>query len=227
VHGELRVAVGRQRFSPGDHVVGVGDTNTHEGGVHAHESIPRIGDHEIHRPTRRYTYRPPMTQIPTRTAASLTDSAVDITARITGTDRDEGVLIATGNATCGFTMFVQNRRLVVDYNAFDDHTVVESDVGVPAGDSTLAVHLERDGSMGWAELSIDASTGGRVTIPLYLSTFTSTGASVGEDHGSAVSDRCSAPFAFTGTLHDVIVQLPGGRDVSQHEATAKREWSRQ
>jgi len=68
---------------------------------------------------------------------------------------------------------------------------------------------------------------GRAAIPLYLSTFTSVGLSVGEDHGSAVSARYSAPFAFTGTLHEVIVQLPGGRDPSVDEATAKSEWSRQ
>jgi hypothetical protein len=189
--------------------------------------IPRIGDHEIHRPTRRYTYRPPMTQIPTRTAASLTDSVVDITARVTGTDRDEGVMIATGNATCGFTMFVQNRRLVVDYNAFDDHTVLESEIEVPAGDCTLAVHLEREGRAGWLELSIDGTACGRVTIPVYLSTFTSTGASVGMDHGSPVSQRYAAPFTFTGKLHEVTVQLPGGRDPQSDEAMAESEWSRQ
>ncbi len=189
--------------------------------------IPRIGDHEVHRPDRRYTYRPPLTPIPTRSAASLTDTVVDITARVTRAAGDEGALIATGNRTCGCSVFVQNERLVVDYNAFGDHTLVESSIEVPAGDSTLAVHLEREVSAGWVELSIDGKTCGRETIPLYLATFTSVGASVGEDHGSAVSARYSAPFAFTGTLHEVTVQLPGGRDSSQDEVTAKREWSRQ
>jgi arylsulfatase len=87
--------------------------------------------------------------------------------------------------------------------------------------------LEREGATGWVELSIDGQACGRETIPLYLVTFTSVGASVGEDHGSAVSGRYSAPFAFTGTLHDVTVQLPNGRDVSSDDATAKSEWSRQ
>jgi len=189
--------------------------------------IPRIGDHEVHRPDRRYTYRPPMTPIPTRTAASLTDSVVDITARVTRAADDDGVLIATGNQNAGCSVFVQNGRLVVDYNAFDDHTIIESDIEVPAGDCTLAVHLEREGATGWVELSIDGQACGRETIPLYLVTFTSVGASVGEDHGSAVSGRYSAPFAFMGTLHDVTVQLPNGRDVSSDDATAKSEWSRQ
>ena len=189
--------------------------------------IPRLNDHSVHRPDRRYTYRPPMSPIPTRTAASLTDRAVDITARVTSMKGDEGVLLATGNQNSGCSLFIQNQKLVFDYNAFGDHTTVESSIEVPIGDSTLEVHLERDGTTGWAEISIDGQICGRETIPLYLLTFTSVGISVGEDHGSAVSPRYPSPFAFTGTLHDVTIQLPNGRDVNQDEVTAKREWSRQ
>jgi len=189
--------------------------------------IPHLNDHSVHRPDRRYTYRPPMTPIPTRTAASLTDSVVDITARVTSAVGDEGVLLATGNENSGCSLFVQNQRFVVDYNAFGDHTVVESSIEVPAGDCTLAVHLERDGSAGRVEVSIDGQACGWEIIPLYLVTFTSVGVSVGEDHGSAVSARYSAPFAFAGTLHDITIQLPDGRDVSSDDATAKSEWSRQ
>jgi arylsulfatase len=189
--------------------------------------IPHLDDHSVHRTDRRYTYRPPMTPIPTRTAASLTDSVVDITARVTSAVGDEGVLLATGNENSGCSLFVQNQRFVVDYNAFGDHTVVESSIEVPADDCTLAVHLERDGSAGRVEVSIDGQACGWEIIPLYLVTFTSVGVSVGEDHGSAVSARYSAPFAFTGTLHDITIQLPDGRDVSSDDATAKSEWSRQ
>ena len=41
---------------------------------------------------------------------------------------DEGVLCATGTENSGCRVFVQNDRLVVDYNSFNDHTVVESSV---------------------------------------------------------------------------------------------------
>ncbi len=36
-----------------------------------------------------------------------------------------------------------------------------------------------------------------------------------------------APFAYTGRLHDVTVQLPDGRDPDADEVIAAREWSRQ
>ena len=77
------------------------------------------------------------------------------------------------------------------------------------------------------EVAIDGTPCGRAEIPTYLSTFNSTGASVGEDHGSAVSTRYEAPYRFTGKLHDVTVQLPGGRDPEADEAMAESEWSRQ
>ena len=191
--------------------------------------IPRLDEHSVHRPDRRYVYRPPMTPIPTRTAASLTDTVVDITARVTAAAGDEGVLIATGNENSGLSVFVQDGKLVVDYNAFGDHTIVESSIEVPTGDCTLGAHLEREGASGWAEVSIDGQACGRVSIPRYLITFTSVGISVGEDHRSAVSARYSAPFAYSGTLHDVTVQLPGGRepDSDEVEVIAAREWSRQ
>ena len=189
--------------------------------------IPRLDEHSVHRPDRRYVYRPPMTPIPTRTAASLTDTVVDITARVTAAAGDEGVLIATGNENSGLSVFVQNGRLVVDYNAFGDHTIVESGIDVPTGDCTLGVHLEREGAAGRVEVSIDGRTCGRGTIPRYLVTFTSVGISVGEDHRSAVSARYSAPFAYRGTLHDVTIQLPGGHDPRQTEVTAKAEMARQ
>jgi len=74
---------------------------------------------------------------------------------------------------------------------------------------------------------IDGDACGRETVPLYLMSFTSVGISVGKDHRSAVSARYPAPFAYTGTLHDVTVQLPDGRDPDADAVIAAREWSRQ
>ena len=56
---------------------------------------------------------------------------------------------------------------------------------------------------------------------------TSVGSSLGRDHGSAVSDRYEAPFAFTGTLHEVVIQLPPRRSDSETKTEAAAEMSRQ
>ncbi len=185
-------------------------------------------DHSPHRLDRRYVYRPPMAPIPSGSSASIGGRAFDLTARITSSAGDAGVLWATGTENSGCSVFVQNGRLVVDYNAFDEHTVVESTIEVPAGDCTLGVHLERDGrTTGWVEVSVDGRTCGRASIPFYMRIVSSVGSSVGEDHGSAVSNRYSAPFAFTGTIHEIVIQLPPRSSRSAEAARARNEMSRQ
>ena len=56
------------------------------------------------------------------------------------------------------------------------------------------------------------------------------GASLGRDHGSAVSTRYRAPYPFTGTLHDVEIVLgsrSSGDEAAGTRATATTEMSRQ
>ncbi|HCV34742.1 MAG TPA: sulfatase [Acidimicrobiaceae bacterium] len=171
-----------------------------------------LSDHSPHRLDRRYAYRPPMSPIAAGSSPGLGGRAADITAHISTAPGDEGVLWATGTENSGVSIFVQNGRLVVDYNSFDDHTIVESSVEVPSGDCTLGVHMERDSrTTGWVEVSIDGKACGRASIRSYMRMVSSVGSSIGYDHGSAVSGRYRAPFAFTGTLHEVVIQLPQRR----------------
>ncbi len=192
---------------------------------------PHLQEHSPHRPDRRYTYRPPMSQIPAQASASVGGRSFDLTARVTRAAGDEGVIWATGNENSGVSVFVQDDRLVVDYKSFDQRTVVESTIEVPVGDSTLHVHLEREGrTTGWAEVSIDGEPAGRGDIPFYMRMVSSVGSSVGFDHGSAVSERYESPFAFSGTLHDVSVQLPVRRATetkSEAAVNERTEMSRQ
>ena len=189
---------------------------------------PVLSDHSPHRPDRRYVYRPPMSPVPSQPSAALGGSAFDFVATVTIEPGDEGVLWATGNENSGCSIFVQNGRLVVDYNAFNDHTIVESSIEVPSGDCTLGVQLKRDSrSTGWVEVLIDGEACGRETIPFYMRMVSSVGSSLGRDHGSAVSARYSAPFDFTGTLHEVVIELPQRRSKSEAAAKANSEMSRQ
>ncbi|MEZ5296771.1 MAG: hypothetical protein R2697_11035 [Ilumatobacteraceae bacterium] len=71
-----------------------------------------------------------MSPIPAQ-AASIGGRSFDaLTATVTREPGDEGVLPpATENA--GISIFVQDDRLVVDYNALDDHTIATSGIPVP------------------------------------------------------------------------------------------------
>jgi arylsulfatase len=189
------------------------------------------GDHSPHRLDRTYSYRPPMSPIPSQASASVGGRAFDLTARVTLAAGDEGAIWATGNENSGMSVFVQNGRLVADYNSFNDHTIVESTVPVPEGECTLSVHLERDSrTTGWVEVSIDGEPCGRGDIGFYMRMISSVGSSVGMDHGSAVSERYAAPFAFTGTLHEVTAELPSRKQAdvaADASSTTASEMSRQ
>ncbi len=188
----------------------------------------RPSDHSPHRVDRRYVYRPPMAPIPSGASPSVGGRAFDLSARVEINNGDEGVLWATGNENSGFSLFVQDGHLVADYNAFGDHVIVESEIMLSEGQHTLGVHLERDSrTTGWLELSIDGAGCGRATIPLYMRMVSSVGSSVGRDHGSAVSDRYRAPFAFTGTLVEVAIELPPRANRSANAAEAAAQMARQ
>ena len=189
---------------------------------------PRPSDHSPHRPNRRYVYRPPMSPVPSQPSAAVGGRAFDLIAQVTVESGDEGVLWATGNENSGFSIFVQDGKLVADYNSFNTHTIVESSIEVPAGDVELRVHLERDSrTTGFCEIAINGEVCGRGDIGFYMRMVSSVGSSLGRDHGSAVSDRYSAPFAFTGTLHEVVIQLPPRRSDSETKTEAAAEMSRQ
>ncbi len=188
----------------------------------------RFRDRSPHPASRRYVYRPPMSPIPAQASAAIGGRSFDLVARVTRADGDDGVLWATGSENSGITVFVQHGRLVVDYNAFDDHTIVESDRALPVGDCTVTVRFRRgDGRAGTIESLVDGTSVGSGTTQLYMRMISSVGTSIGYDHGSSVSSRYRSPFAFAGTLHDVAIQLLSPSDLEALTARAATEMSRQ
>ncbi len=188
----------------------------------------RFRDRSPHPADRRYVYRPPMSPLPGQASAAIGGRSFDLTATVELGPDDEGVLFATGTENSGLSVFVQGRRLVLDYNAFGDHTVVESDVEVPDGEVELTVKLRRgDHRTGTAEVLVDGTAAGTVDLPLFMQMMSSIGPSIGYDHGSAVSERYPAPFAFTGDLREVVIQASPDRFGDTADATARAEMSRQ
>jgi arylsulfatase len=192
----------------------------------------RFQDRTVHPATRRYTYRPPMSPLPAQAAAALGGRSWSMTAFADLAAGDEGVLYATGTENAGFSFFVQGGRLVFDYNAFGDHTVIESDVEVPTGPTELSVAVERSGARdGNARILIDGKPCGDAALPLLMTVISSVGPSVGFDHGSAVSPRYTAPYRFTGSLERIEIDAdPEGKHRDPEAvavATARAEAARQ
>jgi arylsulfatase len=184
----------------------------------------RFRERSPHRPERHYTYRPPLTPLPAQVAAQLGGRSWELAATIDRVAGAGGVLYATGNENSGLTLFVDGDQLVFDYNCFGAHHVVESDRPVPAGPSMVGVRFVRNGEDGDATLLIDGEPCGSLHLPFVMRMISSTGASVGFDHGSPVSPRYREGFAFEGTLERVDIQLlsPGRADAAEQAATAER-----
>ncbi len=188
----------------------------------------RFRDNSPHPADMRYVYRPPMSPMPGQAAAAIAGKSFDLTARVTRDAGDAGVIYATGTENSGMSIFVEGDRLVVDYNAFDDHTVLESTIAIPPGDATLVVQVRRRAGMaGEMFVRVNGELAGQAELPLFMRMMSSVGPSVGYDHGSPVSDRYSAPFAFEGTLHEVEIQLLSRQDAEARDAEAATEMSRQ
>ena len=188
----------------------------------------RFRDNSPHPENRRYVYRPPMSPMPGQASAAVGGRSFDLRARVTTASGDEGVLYATGTENSGFSVFVQDGHLLLDYNAFDAHTVVESTEPVPDGASELEVRVRRTGGRtGTAELLIDGQSCGSADLPLFMLMMSSVGPSVGYDHGSAVSPRYRSPYRFTGTLHEVVIQTSPERFADTAAAEMAAEMGRQ
>jgi arylsulfatase len=188
----------------------------------------RFRDRSPHPVNRRYVYRPPMSPMPGQAGAAIGGRNVDMTARVTMAPGDEGVLFASGTQNSGLSWFVQGGRLVLDYNAFGDHVVLESHREVPTGEVMLTLQLRRGPRrQGTAEVLIDGITAGSVDLALYMRMMSSVGHSIAQDHGSAVSPRYEAPFRFTGVLHELIIQASPERFGDVDAAVARAEMHRQ
>ena len=188
----------------------------------------RFRDRSPHPANRRYVYRPPMTPITAQASAAVGGRSWELTAQISCDTSTEGVLWAQGTINSGISIFVQNNRLVVDYNAFDDHTIIESETEIPEGNATLtAVFRRGEGRVGSCELKINDIPSGQGELPLYMRMISSIGQSIGSDHGSQVSTQYNGAFSFTGTLHEVAIQLLSREASGTKEAIARAENARQ
>jgi arylsulfatase A-like enzyme len=181
-----------------------------------------------HQPGKHYTYRPPMTPIPPQAAARISARSWDFDAVIDRPAGAGGVLYATGNQNSGLSIFIADDRLVFDYNFFGHHYVAESEIAVPAGRSTVGVRFRGfAASPGHALLVIDGAECGRVDVPFVMLILSSIGASVGFDHGSAVSPRYESPFRFAGSIDRIDFQIVGtprpGEIMEQVAAAESRE----
>ncbi|WP_436793003.1 arylsulfatase [Actinospongicola halichondriae] len=185
---------------------------------------------ERHRGGRtHYEFWAGMGHVPSDAAPDLRSRSYRITAEVL--EAGEGVLLAHGDETSGYSLYVKDGRLVHDLSVGGHHQVVTSDRPVPEGPSTLGFSLDREAAYGGAAkgigtLWIDGDACGTFeTDRIFVVTISWSGLDIGRDRVSPVSDY-AAPFAFTGSLRRVTVDLVDDQELD-HEAVGRAETARE
>jgi arylsulfatase len=161
-----------------------------------------------------FTYYPGSTRIPEPSAANTKNVSHTITATINvpqgGAD---GVLVAEGGAAGGYTLYIKDGRPIYEYNFFaHERYKVTSSAALAPGPAVIRVDVTYDsGGVGkGATVSVfinDKKVGdGRIdkSVP---SRFGAENFDVGMDTGSPVSEAYEPPFAYTGTIKKVTINI--------------------
>jgi len=189
-------------------------------------------------PRDHYTYRPRTQSIPYFASPHVLNRPHAITATVEiPAGGAQGVLLCQGTAAGGYSFFLQDGHLryVHNYVGRELYTVT-SPGAVPAGLHALRFEFEPTGepdlphgrgTPGLLQLYVDgelvASTPAPVTTPFILN----PGAlSCGANPGSPITPVYSSPFRFTGTLHEVTVDV-GGELIHDPEAELRMHMTRQ
>jgi arylsulfatase len=181
---------------------------------------PRFAENanRFHGARTKYVFHRGMGHVPTEVAPDIRSRSYEIEAHAHVAAGTEGVLIAHGDGSTGYTLFVRDGRLVHDMNIGGQHVVATSDRTIPAGERRLGVRVSRltrearptmETGPGLTRftLLIDGADAGSIETRMGFYSFISwSGLDIGRDRGSAVGDY-AAPFEFTGQLIKVTVTM--------------------
>jgi arylsulfatase len=188
---------------------------------------PRFAENaaRFHGPRKNFVFHAGMGHVPTDVAPDVRSRSYTIEAHVEIDDPDaEGVLIAHGDATSGYSLYIKARRLVHDLNIGGHHHIVTSEHEIAPGTHRLGVHVGRlrrtappalGSRTGVSEyrLTIEGEPAGAMQTQLGFHNLISwSGLDIGRDRGSPVS-HYEAPFEYSGKLLRVEVTMYDDQDL--------------
>jgi arylsulfatase len=150
----------------------------------------------------------------------------------------EGVIVAAGSTTGGYSLYVKDGKVgyIYNYLALKKFQITD-DTPVPEGDVNIVYEFEATGkpdvrngkgAPGTGKLFVNRKQVGEVdmdvTVPLI---FSAEGLSCGRDYGDSVDkETYKPPFKFTGTIKQVTFDLSGDA-IQDAEAEHRRAMAKQ
>jgi len=176
------------------------------------EFIPSIVPTPIEKSTHIVLY-PGIDQVFGGLVPRFINRSYTITANIDNPKTVEGVLFSLGGWVSGISLYVQNNTLQFVYNNRERKTYITSKKILPTGKLQLKFEFKYDGgepgSGGTGILYVNGEKVGEGRIDKTLKTTVGYYESIelGRDIISPVTDKYKVPFAFTGILNNVVLDL--------------------
>ena len=155
-------------------------------------------------------YAPGAVRIAEKASAPVKDRSHDIVTTIDLRGDEEGVIVAVGGMTGGFTMFIKDNRLYYDYNFLDGVYYTLESRPLPRGMTDIEFRFVKTGEFaGVGSLFVNGRQVDQAEMPkMHISTYSLAETfDIGRDTGTQVSRRYQDPFPFTGTLDRVVFRL--------------------
>jgi arylsulfatase len=161
-------------------------------------------------------YAPGAVRIAEKSSAPVKNRAHTIETRLELEGDEEGVIVAVGGMTGGFSMFVKDDKLYYDYNYLNGvHYMLESS-NLRAGTTDVKFNFIKTQDFGGiGELYINGEKVDEVQMPLmHISTYSLAETfDVGRDTGTQVSTMYDDPFPYEGALDRVVIRVGEGAEV--------------
>lgn len=175
--------------------------------------VPRPGSP---RARTRFTYYPGMAHLPMAVTPPTMNRAHRITAQLAEPiGPHEGVLVALGQVSSGYVLYVKDGHLCYEYNHVGTRYRVRSRKPLPVDATVLRFVFDKTGDCkGVGRLLVGGEEVGATEFPAVLPFFHGWhGLDIGRDALSPVSNDYPGNFAFTGTIARIVYELAPTEDV--------------
>jgi len=156
-------------------------------------------------------YAPGAVRIAEKASAPVKDRSHEIVTKVDLQGGEEGVIVACGGMTGGYSFFIKDGKLHFDYNFLDGVHYMITSPPLENGATEIKYVFTRSGPFaGTGELFINGASVGKVDMPqMHISTYSLAETfDIGIDTGTQVAAiHQGDPFPYTGVLDRVVFTM--------------------